>query len=359
MFAGLVTIAVSIGVPRSEPGRGAESFRQTVERDDDTGRQDQQPLHHIFQLANVARPVVALERLDHPWSEPLRYGRISGVLLEKVINEQRQIVPTRSKRRDLDRHHIQTVIKIGAEFALLHQGLDVGIRRRHDPDIDLAGHVLSDPPHFVLLQDPQKTCLERGARVGDLVEKDRAAARLLDEADTVPVRPGERAAHAAEQLGLEQVFRQRAAVDGHELLLLTRAGVVDRLRHELLAGAALPDDEYVAVAVEHPADGLTELLHHRRRTNQMFEAAAPGDVPLESGVLRAHVAEQPRVLDSDRRLARERLHECPLLVREQLRGLARVEIDNADRPAVRPHRDAQNRLDLVDHETLERRQRRV
>src|SRR2546422_4325944 len=207
LFSGLVAIAVSIAARRSMPGRGAEAFRQTVESDDHAGRQDHQPLNHIFQLANVARPVVMVERLDHPWPQLLRRGSISRVLFEKVINGQRHSVPTRSKRRDFDRDDIQAVIEIRAEFPLFHKGLDVSIRSRNDPDIDLTRRVLPDSSNFALLQDPQETCLKRGTRVGDLVEKERATARLLDETDSVPVRPGERAAYAAEQLRLEQVFR--------------------------------------------------------------------------------------------------------------------------------------------------------
>ena len=72
------------------------------------------------------------------------------------------------------------------------------------------------------------------------------------------LRAGERALLVAEQLALEQVGRDRAAVDDHERLVRARAGAVDRLRRLPLAGAGLALEQHGRVAGRR-------LLHQRER----------------------------------------------------------------------------------------------
>ena len=62
------------------------------------------------------------------------------------------------------------------------------------------------------------TCIGR-RHLADLVEEERAAVGLLEEALLVAQRAGEGAALVAEQLALEQVLGQRAAVDRQDALL--------------------------------------------------------------------------------------------------------------------------------------------
>jgi hypothetical protein len=85
-----------------------------------------------------------------------------------------------------------------------------------------------------------ETGLYREGHVADLVEQDRAAVRLDEEAGTVGVRARERAAQVAEELRLEQAFRQRDAVDRDVRALRAGARVVDRAGDELLARAVSP-----------------------------------------------------------------------------------------------------------------------
>ena len=67
-----------------------------------------------------------------------------------------------------------------------------------------------------------------------------------------------------EQLALEQRFGQRRAVDGDEGLAATRREVVDRARHQLLAGAGLALDEHRGADRRHVLDLDEHLLDGRR-----------------------------------------------------------------------------------------------
>src|SRR5262249_34330227 len=84
-------------------------------------------------------------------------------------------------------------------------------------------------------------------------EQQRAAVRRLEQAAMRAVRAGERAFLVAEELGLEQVLRHRAAIDRDERLILARARPVDRAREQLLARAGLARDQHASVgAGDHP-----------------------------------------------------------------------------------------------------------
>ena len=101
--------------------------------------------------------------------------------------------------------------------------------------------VRADPEalDLALLQHAQHLGLRLGAHVADFVEEDRAAVGLLELADLLLGRAGERALFVAEQLRLDQLLGNRRAVDLDEALAAAQAVAMDRARHELLADAAL------------------------------------------------------------------------------------------------------------------------
>jgi hypothetical protein len=68
-------------------------------------------------------------------------------------------------------------------------------------------------------------------------EKERAALCGLEEAFTVFLGPGECALSVAEELGLEQVLGDGAAIDGHEGLGASSTHVVNGSGYQLFAGA--------------------------------------------------------------------------------------------------------------------------
>ena len=116
---------------------------------------------------------------------------------------------------------------------------EVAVGGRDDPDVDLDRLRRADGQDLLRLDRAQQLRLEPERHVADLVEEDRAAPRAAEEALLRRDRAGERAAHVAEELALEQVLRDRGAVDGQEDALRDLAEVVDGARDDLLAGAAL------------------------------------------------------------------------------------------------------------------------
>ena len=97
----------------------------------------------------------------------------------------------------------------------------------------------ADRPVFVLLQEAQQHDLRARRHRLDLVEKQRAALGLRDQAAARALGVGERAALMAEQLAFQKIVRQRAAVDRNERKIAARAQVMQRARGQLLAGPGL------------------------------------------------------------------------------------------------------------------------
>ena len=116
------------------------------------------------------------------------------------------------------------------------------------------------------------------------------------------LRAGERAALVAEQLGLEQVLRDRRGVDRDERPGRARAVPVQRARDELLAGARLAGDEHRRVRLRQPADRAEHLLH-RRRLAQHLRRLAPIAAATGAGAGASAIARRisaTRVVDVER-----------------------------------------------------------
>ncbi len=126
--------------------------------------------------------------------------------------------------------------------------------------------------------------------LADLVEQQRAALGHLEEADLVGVGAGERPLLVAEQLALDQVLRNRRAVDLDERALDAVRVVVNRVGDQLLAGAVLALDQDVRVAGRHALDELEELLHLLALPDDVREAVLAADLFLELLMLGASPA---------------------------------------------------------------------
>jgi hypothetical protein len=174
----------------------------------------------------------------------------------------------------------------------------------------------------VLLQDPQELGLQRQRQLADLVEEDRAAVGLGEQAQPIGAGVGEGAALVAEQLALDQRLGHRRQVDRDERRLGPRRVVVDRARDQLLAGAALAGDQDRRGRAGDPADQSEDLLH----------GLGPRDHVLEA-VLALDLALQPRDLSPQRALGQGLVdQEQELLDLERLGDVVvGAELDRLDR----------------------------
>ena len=146
------------------------------------------------------------------------------------------------KRRQAQRHDVEAEKQILAEQSLLNELAQILVGRRDDSHVGLDRRAAADRGVLALLQDTQKPGLRLHRHVADLVEKERAAFGLFEAAGTARIGAGEGTLLVAEQLRLDKVARDCGHVDGDERAGAALAVIVQRARHQFLAGTGLAAD---------------------------------------------------------------------------------------------------------------------
>ena len=218
-------------------------------------------LDRVLERTHVARPRVGLDRGDGLIGEPAQIVA-AGSLREhaaEVPCKEPEIAHALAERRELDVNHVQSVVEVLAEAARLHLGLEVAVRRGDDADVALRRAGLSEGRVLALLEQAEELHLHRERQLADLVEEERPAFGSSDETTTGSLRAREGALRMAEELALDELVRDRAAVDRDEGRVPASARVVQRGDDELLTGSALAGDEHRASRARDAVDRIEHL----------------------------------------------------------------------------------------------------
>ena len=261
----------------------ANGPRNVLRHDLPTGGEDHHALHEIAQLAHIAGPRILGQQLHGPRGDTVERPVVqTGKLGHEPTHQQRDVIRPLTQRRQIDAQHVEAIVQIGAEPALLHVLAQRAVGRRHHAHVNRDGLRSAHPRDFALLQHPQQLHLRAGGHLADLVQKERTRVRQLKSPQTSLSRAGECALLVSEQFALQQRLWERPHVHRNERLRTTRAQAMNGPRHELLARAALTFDEHRARhrrnlfdLHQHFADGL-RLAHQpgQLRQSLAFKATA-------------------------------------------------------------------------------------
>src|SRR6202012_424320 len=127
-----------------------------------------------------------------------------------------QILEPLAKRRHLHREYVQAVVQVLPETPREDGGIEIPMRRRDDAYVAENRAIAADTLEAPLLKNPQQLHLHLQRHVADLVQEQGAALGELESAETGRQRAREGALFMSEQLALEEVRRNRAAIDRHE-----------------------------------------------------------------------------------------------------------------------------------------------
>src|ERR1043165_9070272 len=194
---------------------------------------------------------------------------------EEVRGEQGDVAVALAQRGESDLDAANAVVEILAKTSLLDGVFELAVRGGDDADVGGAVGGVADAAQFAVLQKAEELRLRRERELADFVEEERAAVGRLDETGAVTVGAGERAAHAAEELRLDERLRKRRAVDGGEGLGAPRRVAVDGARDELLAGAGLAEDADRDVAAGDAGDEREDVAHRRRVADDAVDGRFP------------------------------------------------------------------------------------
>src|SRR5712692_6682202 len=284
-------------------GRAMQGLGEILEHELRSARDEHGALEGVLELAHVPRPGVSEQAPVRPGLDPLhRAVVLRAVALEEGFHEHRDVLAPLAQRRHLDGHGVDAEEEVLAEAALLERSLRAPVRGGDQAEVHGRGLRAAQPAHDALLEDAQELGLEVHRHLDDLVEQERAAVGLFQEAGLVGGGAGEGALRVAEELRLDEIPGQRRAVDLDPRPLAARAALVQRVRDQLLAGAALADDQHVGVGL----GDRRHRLHHAPHPGRLPEDLAVGDLldepAAEVGVLGGEPAMLEGVLDEAEQL---------------------------------------------------------
>jgi hypothetical protein len=153
--------------------------------------------------------------------------------------------------------------------------------------------VAADALDFALFQHAQQLGLHGQRHVADFVEKYCAVIGLLELSDVPACRPGERSLLVPEEFRLDQLRRNRRAVQGHKCPTGSRAALVDRPRHKLFPGARFSQNADPRLARRDAIELRHNTLHGCALPNDFVLAQAL----LELAVLALKALQLQRILD--------------------------------------------------------------
>ncbi len=166
------------------------------------------------------------------------------------------------------------------------------MRCGEDPHVDLDPRLAADAPEGALLEHAEQGGLHPGRELADLVEEERPAVGLLEEAALPRRGAGEGAGLVAEELAREDALGEDAAALGDEGPARAIAAVVDGAGDELLAGPGLAEDEHGHVGRGDAGDARREEAHGLALAHERGRAGAGlGAEADDLGAERAHLGE--------------------------------------------------------------------
>ena len=196
----------------------------------------------------------------------------------EIFRQDRDFFGALPQRRQHNRKNIDAVKQIRAERSLPDQFLEIAVRRDNHARVHRNRLVATDAFDFALFQHAQQLRLHRERHVADFVEKQRAAAGLLELADVPACRASERTLFMAEQLGFDQLARHGGAIERHERPGAARAFLVNGARDELFARSGFTLDRHARFTRGHTLHLRQQPLHHRPGPDDVVLAEAAAQV---------------------------------------------------------------------------------
>ena len=187
--------------------------------------------------------------------------QLAGGAAEEILGEHHRVLAALAQRRQVQVHDVDPVIEVLAEPSRLQLLVEVLVGRGHHADVDRLGLGLAHLRHRMVLQRAQQLHLQRCGHLADLVEKERSASRCLEAAGPGGDCAGEGAPGVAEQLALEEILGDGAAVDGHEGPRLARAPVMDLAGDQFLSRTGLARHQHGDVGARHLLDLAEDVAH--------------------------------------------------------------------------------------------------
>ena len=181
--------------------------------------EDHRLFHHVFQLADVARPVVVLHGLEGGGREYFLKTVFLVGLPQEGLDQGHHVARPFPERRDLDGNDVEAVVEILPEGLFVDHIQQIPVGSGDDAHVDRDGPGAAHPGDLHFLQHPQQMDLHLQGQVADLVEENGSVVGALKDAHfSLPLGSGEGPPLVSEELAFDERGRDGAAVDADEAL---------------------------------------------------------------------------------------------------------------------------------------------
>src|SRR5271157_2977530 len=251
------------------PASGGELGRQVLGTDRAIAGENRRPFDGVGQLADVPRPVVSREDLERLGAERrLDHSPPRRVASEQVARQLRDVGLAVAQGGQEDLEGVEAEEQVLAKELVLHHLAKIAVRGAENAHVDPKGLVFAHAADLSRLEEPQQLDLHALVKLADLVEEERAAIGDFEKPLAIGIGAGEGPLAMAEELALDQVLGQRAAVDGDERAAGAVALLVEAARDQFLAGPGLAQDHNGGLGGRDRIDQAPDLLHGRCRADQ-------------------------------------------------------------------------------------------
>jgi hypothetical protein len=225
-------------------------------------RQQERPLEHIAELANVPGPLVFPKCIFRRCIETTSSAaQLAGELLKQQGRKRGDIFRTIPQRGDSQRDGVDPEEEILPELLRRDQLRQAVVRRRDETHVDASRTDVAHAPEGLLLDDLEQFGLDDERHVADLVEKHGSAIGGFNQTDLRRGGARERASLIAKEFRLEQVRQQPGTIDVDEWLVGAPARIVQPPREHPLAAACFALNQDWRIAGRDPLGVTVERLN--------------------------------------------------------------------------------------------------
>ncbi len=258
--------------------------------------QQHRALEQVAELAQVAGPRVVDQRVQRGARHPHpRTAELAADPDQQAVGQDRDVLGALAQRRHAQRQRSDPEVQVAAEPLRGDQSVQIVVGRGDQAHRDRALADVAEPAEPLVLQDLEQLGLDREVHVADLVEKQDPAVRDLQQAGLGRHRTRECPSLVTEQLALQELPRQRRAVEIDECFLPARSVAVAPAREHALTGAGLPEQQQRAVGGDHPPRVLGQRADRRAGAEERIELGPGLAGVVHDRALAAGLAlEQPR-----------------------------------------------------------------
>src|ERR1700722_12368087 len=188
---------------------------------------------------------------------------------KKMFGKGNDIFGTLAQRWNAKLKLAKTVKKVAAETAGIDRGFKILIGGGYNAHVDLDFAMSAQTVEGLAIEHAQEFDLHLQWQFADFIKEQRALVCELKQAGLGRIGAAESAFFVAKQFALDEVFRERGAVDINPRAASAMRRFMDRASDQFFAGTGFSGDQNGFSVGSDAIDQAHEAMHQRARQNEL------------------------------------------------------------------------------------------